>query len=110
MQTDIINLPDAETNVNTATHTLRIDIVNTDATVKRIEINFCAADKWSEAWPDAAGIAEMLNACLCGLIEKDKFAVGSRMTIFKRNVNNPILKQYHPFVIKPEFIINNIKN
>lgn len=32
---------------NAATHTLIIDVVNKDASVKRIEVSFCSKDIWS---------------------------------------------------------------
>jgi hypothetical protein len=92
-----------------ATHTLRVDIVNKDASVKRIEINFCNKDAWSEAWPDALNIAEMFEGCLHNLIVNDKFSIGSKLTIINRATGNPIGVDIHPMITKPEFILGHTK-
>ncbi|TWI16305.1 hypothetical protein [Sphingobacterium siyangense] len=88
------------------THTIRTDTVNKDASVKRIEIDFCKTDHWSECWPGMMNIAEMFQAGINTMIAADADAVGSQETILNARTCAPIETVIiSPNIIKPEYFV-----
>lgn len=89
------------------THTIRTDIVDTGAEVKRIELDFCRTDHWSECWPGMMNIAEMLQSGINLMICSDGDSVGRQETIINKltceEVSTAIIC---PVILKPEYIIS----
>lgn len=87
------------------THTIRTDAVNKDASVKRIEIDFCKTDHWGNCWPGFTNIAEMLQEGINVMIKSDENAVGSQMTIINVEKCKPVEGvSFLPLIAKPEYI------
>ena len=87
-----------------STHALVFDIVNTDATVKRIEVHFCNTDHWSNSWPGALNIAEMIGAALSPMLRADKDSIGFQETIIDKRKCAPIPIHIHPCITQPEYL------
>jgi hypothetical protein len=90
-----------------ATHTMRFDILNIDGTVKRIEIEFCKSDQWSQAWSDPVNIANMfLPVIYEQIIDADKLAFGCKTSIINKTTNLPVWDVYRPYISKQGYIAN----
>ncbi|WP_312339517.1 hypothetical protein [Sphingobacterium sp.] len=88
------------------THTVRTDTVNKDASLKRIEIDFCKTDHWSECWSGMMNIAEMFQSGVNKMIADDADAVGCQETILNAKTCAPIETAIiSPFIMKPEYFV-----
>lgn len=88
------------------THTLIIDVLNKDASVKRIEVSFCCKDRWSEALPGSLNIAELIEACFHNLVKNDKYSIGSKLTLINKATGAPLPIIFNPLITKSEFIVS----
>ncbi len=87
------------------TDILRLEIVNKDATVKHIEIEFSRLDQWSECWPGSLNIAEMLGVGLSKMIEADNYSVGSKGVMLNKLTGTISEVNHIATVNKPEFLL-----
>lgn len=95
------------TEIQNSTHTVRTDAVNKDASVKRIELDFCKTDHWTECWPGMMNIAEMLQYGINRMISNDDDSVGSQQTIIDKKMCKAIETAiFLPMIIKPEYIVS----
>lgn len=86
------------------THTIRTDTVNRDATVKRIELDFCKTDQWSNCWPGMLNIAEMFEEGINKMICADENSVGRQQAIINIETCQPIEGiKFCPQILKPEY-------
>lgn len=86
------------------THTLAIDILNMDGTLKRVEINFCSSDQWSGYRPGLLNVAELLFLHIKDAIISDKSAVGYQETLLNRTTGKPVDGlDILPIILKPDF-------
>lgn len=93
------------------THTLRTDAVNKDASVKRIELDFCKTDQWTNCWPGMLNIAEMFEEGVNKMVNADENSVGSQMTIMNAETCKPIEDiRFYPHIVKPEYIAPKPEN
>lgn len=91
---------------NQATHTVRTDTLSTDTSLKRIEIDFCRTDHFSECWPGMMNIAEMLQEGISRMVEGDVETVGSQQVIIDIKKCAPIESVgFYPRILKPEYIV-----